>query len=332
MLPTILSLFFVVWLPAINVAQVITYVSGAQQLDSGKFWISTSLLNVEWKSNCLIATYCNKPEFKMITANLVNGEKNSFTWQLNENLEKLSNSAFISYWTEGSPADIAISIEIIGIDPKYRFQRTCDQTLATKAFKYEVQEAHSGSSNSGNDSDLGQMIVELRGRCFDATLTVQKYIGCCPWCIKIETTASTSAIPSENGFSLTKQHSLIVCACIVTLCLITMCILRLIFDRYEKSKKSVTQKIAISPVVQSRSWKIMKIDEKDYLTGNEMSQSKTSSNRTILQNESLITTNVSGRIFKNSNTTIENYRSSSINSNIYDRLTCSLDDQLLSHY
>ncbi|MCP9259595.1 hypothetical protein DINM_002531 [Dirofilaria immitis] len=246
MLPTILSLFFVVWLPAINVAQVITYVSGAQQLDSGKFWISTSLLNVEWKF----------------------------------------------------PADIAISIEIIGIDPKYRFQRTCDQTLATKAFKYEVQEAHSGSSNSGNDSDLGQMIVELRGRCFDATLTVQKYIGCCPWCIKIETTASTSAIPSENGFSLTKQHSLIVCACIVTLCLITMCILRLIFDRYEKSKKSVTQKIAISPVVQSRSWKIMKIDEKDYLTGNEMSQSKTSSNRTILQNESLITTNVSGRILK----------------------------------
>lgn len=35
--------------------------------------------------------------------------------------------------------DIEMSIEIIGIDPKYGFQRSCDYTAATKAFKYEVQ-------------------------------------------------------------------------------------------------------------------------------------------------------------------------------------------------
>lgn len=32
-----------------------------------------------------------------------------------------------------------MSIEITGTDPKYRFQRSCDQTAATKAFKNEVQ-------------------------------------------------------------------------------------------------------------------------------------------------------------------------------------------------
>ncbi|VDN01996.1 unnamed protein product, partial [Onchocerca ochengi] len=104
------------------------------------------------------------------------------------------------------------------------------------------------------------MIVELQGRCFDVTLTIRKHIGRCPWCIKIETTVATSAIePSENGFSLTKQYRSLVCVCIVTSCLTTMCILQWIFNRYEKSKKSIMRKATISPVMPSTSWKIMKI-------------------------------------------------------------------------
>ncbi|VDO42231.1 unnamed protein product [Onchocerca flexuosa] len=266
MLLTIVSLFFISWSPAIKADKVITNASTVQQPGLEEFWISANLLNIEWKPNCLIITYCNKPELKMIKTNHINGEKSSFSWQLDENLKQLSNSAFISYWTEGSPLDIEMNIEIIGVDPKYRFQRSCDQTVATKAFEYEVQEAHSRNLNSGNSSSLGQMIVELQGRCFDVTLTVQKHIGRCPWCMKIETTVTTSAIePSENGFSLTKQYSLIVCVCIVTSCLITICILQWIFNRYEKSKKSFMRKATISPVMQSTNWKIMKIEKSDSL-------------------------------------------------------------------
>uniref|UniRef100_A0A1I7VJZ1 Fibronectin type-III domain-containing protein n=1 Tax=Loa loa TaxID=7209 RepID=A0A1I7VJZ1_LOALO len=299
-------LFFVIWSPVFHTVMIVVSAPTQQQPDPEEFWISVDLLNVEWKPSCFIISYCNKPELKMIKAN------------------PLSNSVFISHWTTGSHVDIEMSIEIIGIDPKYRFQRSCDQTVATKAFKYEVQEEHSGSSSVGNGSDLGQLIVELRGRCFNATLTVQKYIRQCPWWIKAETTTAATAEPYENEFPPIEQCTFVVFTCIVTSCLVIMCAIQYILKLYEKSGKLAKRKATILPVVQSRSWKIVKIDGNSHLTSDTMNDNKSSTSRSTLKSESLINC-AGGQIFANSDTIIESDRSSSINDRTYDNVAHSDD-------
>ncbi|VDN03085.1 unnamed protein product [Thelazia callipaeda] len=167
---------------SLSVIRLITIVRAApsvqQQMAVKGFWISADLLNIEWEANCLSIAYCIEPELKMT---------------------KMSNRAFVSHWIEGSAEDMEIIIEVIGIDPKYRFQRSCDQTFATKAFAHE-------KTNSKTDiiSGLGKMIVELTGRCFVASLAVQKYNKHCPWCENIEQT-NISAI-ENNGSLLRSMH------------------------------------------------------------------------------------------------------------------------------
>uniref|UniRef100_A0AAF5PP28 C2 domain-containing protein n=1 Tax=Wuchereria bancrofti TaxID=6293 RepID=A0AAF5PP28_WUCBA len=319
------SLLFVIWLVMIRASRVVASTSTRQQQDLEEFWISVNLLNVEWKPSCLIITYCNKPELKMIKTNPVNGEKSSFSWQLDQNFEQLSNSAFISHWTAGSPVDIEMNIEIIGIDPKYRFQRSCDQTAVTKAFKYELQEEHFGNLSTGNGSNLGHMIVELRGRCFNATLTAQKHIEHSPWCTGIETTTTVDSIkPYGHDFEFfpIKQYSLIVFTCVITSCLIIICILNL----YRKSGKLAKQKASVLPFVQSTNWKMMKINGNGHLNSNTMSEDKSnnSSGRSTLKSESLINC-AHDQIFANSDTIIESDRLSSINDRAYDSIAHSND-------
>lgn len=89
MLLAIASLFFVIWSSAIHTARVIAITSASQQSDPEEFWISVNLLNVEWKPDCLTISYCDKPELKMIKTNLINGEKSSFSWQLDQNFEQV---------------------------------------------------------------------------------------------------------------------------------------------------------------------------------------------------------------------------------------------------
>uniref|UniRef100_A0A0R3S377 C2 domain-containing protein n=1 Tax=Elaeophora elaphi TaxID=1147741 RepID=A0A0R3S377_9BILA len=323
MFPTRALLFFTLWSSAIHIIQVTTGFSTTLQRGPEKFWISATLLNVEWKQACLTITYCNQPELKMIKINSVNGEKSSFSWQLDQNFEQLSNSAFISHWTEGTPVDIEMSIEIIGIDPKYRFQRSCDQTAATKAFKYEIEEEHSQGSENG--SDLGQMIVELRGRCFNATLTVQKHMAVCPWSASVETTTTYTAtkvsILNENGFSRIEGGGFLMIICVSTSSLIIVCAVRCVLSQYLKSWKLVKPKAPILPAVQSKSWKVMKFP------GNAMSESKNSSSsdssgnsgRIAFKNNPLISSN-DGQIFANSDTIIESDRSSSGSARTYDHI------------
>ncbi|KAL4002560.1 hypothetical protein ACH3XW_3945 [Acanthocheilonema viteae] len=333
---TIALSFLVIWSSAIHAAQVVTSASTIRQRDPEEFWISANLLNVEWKLACLTVTYCNQPELKMIKRNSVNEEKSSFSWQLDQNFEQLSNSVFISHWSEGSPMDIEMSIEIIGIDPKYRFQRSCDQTAATKAFKYEAQDEHFENSGGANGSELDEMIVELQGRCFNASLTVQKHIGRCPWCAKFKTTTIATTTKSyENGFSAIKQYDLLVIICIITSCLIIICPLLCIFNQYWKFGKLSTRKAPILPVVQSKSWKIMKFRGNDHFITNSMSESKNSnssggsSSRISLKHKSLINS-TGGQSSANSDTVIESDCSSSVSIGTYDNI--ALPDNMPIYY
>lgn len=76
-------LFFAIWSRLVISASII------QQPDSEEFWISANLLSVEWELACHTITYCDQPELKMIKTNSINGEKNSFSWQLDQNFEQV---------------------------------------------------------------------------------------------------------------------------------------------------------------------------------------------------------------------------------------------------
>lgn len=86
------SLFFIIWSPTIHVVHMLASAAAIWQRDPNEFWISVNLLNVEWKLACLTSTYCNQPEVKMIKTNSVNGEKSSFSWQLDQNFEQVGRT------------------------------------------------------------------------------------------------------------------------------------------------------------------------------------------------------------------------------------------------
>lgn len=148
---------------------------------------------------------------------------------------------FVTYWNRGSPSDISIATEIIGFDPKYRFQRVCDLTGAKRIFLPSDNQNHivdvvsktrnmlcpqekrfsqeefterqktlavnncilifshlQGRARSIKSSGK-RIIVELKGRCFEASLAVQSHLEECPWCT---TDAPTTSKTPDQVFIL----------------------------------------------------------------------------------------------------------------------------------
>uniref|UniRef100_A0A0M3JFU3 FBA_2 domain-containing protein n=1 Tax=Anisakis simplex TaxID=6269 RepID=A0A0M3JFU3_ANISI len=103
------------------------------------------LLSVEWKIGCLTTAYCARPQFRLTTTNHASTESNSITWLVTEDIVQVSNKyqlenadqarPFISHWIRGEPSDLSVACEIIGADPKYGFQRTCDFTPTVAIFR-----------------------------------------------------------------------------------------------------------------------------------------------------------------------------------------------------
>ncbi|KHN78655.1 Uncharacterized protein C05B5.4 [Toxocara canis] len=107
--------------------------------ESTPFWTTAELINVEWKKGCLTTAYCSSPQFRLTTSNYVSTESNSISWTVTEDIVQEQSRPFISYWIEGTPSDLSVACEVIGSDPKYGFQRTCDYTPAVGIFRDNVQ-------------------------------------------------------------------------------------------------------------------------------------------------------------------------------------------------
>uniref|UniRef100_A0A915CV40 C2 domain-containing protein n=1 Tax=Ditylenchus dipsaci TaxID=166011 RepID=A0A915CV40_9BILA len=159
------------------------------------FWLSTDLLAVDFRKGCLSTALCHEPKFKLLnTMTIHNGEQAVISWPANGgDLVQEHARSFVTYWPIGDPEDVSL---------------VCDETPTKRVFNEAViQQAlirprWESSSNryvrsvgvrqarnlqphadkeelSGNGE---RMIVELRGRCFNATLAVRKHTKRCPWC------------------------------------------------------------------------------------------------------------------------------------------------------
>ncbi|GMR43131.1 hypothetical protein PMAYCL1PPCAC_13326 [Pristionchus mayeri] len=153
------------------------------------FWITAELLRVDWKEGCLTTGGCSHPRFKIVKEIQSMKEKVSISWPVSEHFVQESSRQFVSHWSSGIPDEVTLSCQITGNDPVYAFPRVCDQTSASKPFRgagtddvFGRYRRHEGLVVETIDADDRKKVIEVRGRCFNATLVVQKHTERCPWC------------------------------------------------------------------------------------------------------------------------------------------------------
>uniref|UniRef100_F1L8F8 C2 domain-containing protein n=1 Tax=Ascaris suum TaxID=6253 RepID=F1L8F8_ASCSU len=188
------------------------------------FWLTTEVRTIEWRRMCLTTAGCADPRLRLVEWNLISNEKISSSWSLAENNDQ--QRSFVSHWNHGTPADVTFGCEISGVDPMYGFPRTCDTTSAVRTFHHEPTKVNKLSNAAAEVNDDGKMIVELRGKCFNVSLAIQKHQTHCPWCSsptelslisQLTETESSRDIPNEWI-----DHEHLLSAGVITLALIAV--------------------------------------------------------------------------------------------------------------
>ncbi|CAJ0597490.1 unnamed protein product [Cylicocyclus nassatus] len=152
------------------------------------FWMTAELLQVDWREGCLTTAGCFQPRFKVLEEMLPITEKISISWPISEHFVQDSSRSFVSHWAKGKPEDLTLSCQVVGIDPTYGFPRVCDQTATIRVFQERVAETgrnrrHQDMPTTAiSEEELGKKLIEIRAKCFNATLAVQKHTERCPWC------------------------------------------------------------------------------------------------------------------------------------------------------
>ncbi|KAM3723362.1 Glutamyl-tRNA(Gln) amidotransferase subunit B [Dirofilaria immitis] len=145
------------------------------------YWLVADVLNIEWRKGCLTTAGCAEPRFQVIKMNNANNEANLISWPITLKLTEETSHSFISHWISRSASDIALKCEVSGLDPTYGFPRICDTSPSKRIFDDDENNhlEHIRKQHSSN----GKLIVEVRGKCFNASFALQKYDRC-PTCVE----------------------------------------------------------------------------------------------------------------------------------------------------
>ncbi|KAK0417477.1 hypothetical protein QR680_013033 [Steinernema hermaphroditum] len=181
---------------------------GPKEVPEGAFWITADLLSVEWRPRCLTTSGCANPQFKMTKSmDVVTREEVSISWPIvpEQDIVQDQSRSFVSFWTRGAAEDVNLDCQIVGTDPTYNFPRICDQTLQVRLFERAIKEQITSQLRlrrheldaSGVEKE-GKMVVEVKGRCFNATLAVQKHLERCPWCPEVHHFAAVADQQQES--------------------------------------------------------------------------------------------------------------------------------------
>lgn len=52
--------------------------------ENTNFWLTTNLLNAEFRKGCFSTALCHKPKFKIINKMTINGEESIMSWLIND--------------------------------------------------------------------------------------------------------------------------------------------------------------------------------------------------------------------------------------------------------
>ncbi|CAJ0597460.1 unnamed protein product [Cylicocyclus nassatus] len=168
------------------------------------FWITAELLRVDWKEGCLTTAGCSQPRFKVLEDMLSISERISISWPVSEHFVQEASRPFVSYWENGNPQDVTLSCQVVGSDPTYGFPRVCDQTPSIRVFQDEVVKALGRNRRHQDlttiaipEEELGKRLIEVRAKCFNATIAVEKHTERCPWCPDLSHALFEQELPED---------------------------------------------------------------------------------------------------------------------------------------
>ncbi|EFO23312.2 hypothetical protein LOAG_05174 [Loa loa] len=155
-------------------------------LDSSRaiFWLTSKLENIEWRKGCLTTAGCAQPRFQLALLNAITNEKLSKSWLITPKLMQERQRMYVTHWSDGSPSDILVSCEVVGVDPTYGFPRICDSSTSVDIYQNEAKKSLQKRSDTISLGVDGKVIVRLTARCFNSTIIMEKYEERCPWCIE----------------------------------------------------------------------------------------------------------------------------------------------------
>ncbi|CAJ0597579.1 unnamed protein product [Cylicocyclus nassatus] len=156
---------------------------------ANSFWMTADLLRVDWSEGCLTTAGCSHPRFEILGDLLPLTEEISISWPISEHFVQDTSRSFVSHWAKGKPEDLKLRCQVVGTDPLYGFPRVCDHTASVRPFPdgtVEVLERRRRqamvTTTSLPEDELGKRLIEIRARCFNATVAVEKHTERCPWC------------------------------------------------------------------------------------------------------------------------------------------------------
>uniref|UniRef100_A0A7E4ZVD2 Si:dkey-194e6.1 n=1 Tax=Panagrellus redivivus TaxID=6233 RepID=A0A7E4ZVD2_PANRE len=143
------------------------------QCEASNFWIVSRVTDVETNTDCLAnSCFTNDLHFRVSHAISRLNESSESEWSANS-VDAVKQ--FTSVWTDGLPEDVQVQLSVINYDPSFGFPRVCDAT--SKVAFYRVPQM------PGFESSENVRTFRLQGRCFNATVLLQKHIEVCPWCV-----------------------------------------------------------------------------------------------------------------------------------------------------
>ncbi|CAI4229088.1 unnamed protein product [Auanema sp. JU1783] len=159
---------------------------GSFSVNAETFWITTELLKVDWREGCLTTANCAHPRFKIQEELLTLSDERTVSWPISEHFVQDAPRVLVSEWRSGKPEDVSVSCQVVGTDTMYGFPRTCDKTSSVRVFQATDSETpihtRSRRHNMETTDEKGKSIIEIRGKCFNATLTIEKHTERCPTC------------------------------------------------------------------------------------------------------------------------------------------------------
>uniref|UniRef100_A0A914HW18 C2 domain-containing protein n=1 Tax=Globodera rostochiensis TaxID=31243 RepID=A0A914HW18_GLORO len=141
------------------------------------FWISTEVEQLHFRKECISAQLCAEPRFTLVNQMPKYNERLSHDWSMSKAEVPGISLEFFTFWGRGVPSDVTIQVLVHGIDPKFKFSRTCDESSYVSVFQF-------GAKVKGQNDEVYEKVqLELHGQCFNATLTIQLFRHRCPWCL-----------------------------------------------------------------------------------------------------------------------------------------------------
>uniref|UniRef100_A0A7E4VD21 Uroplakin-3b n=1 Tax=Panagrellus redivivus TaxID=6233 RepID=A0A7E4VD21_PANRE len=151
---------------------LLVFLITATHCAASDFWIVTRVTDIKTDTACLAKTcFANNLLFRISHAIPRFNETSETEWSANSNE---TEKQFTSVWTAGLPEDVQAQLSVINYDPSFGFPRVCDTTSKVSFFKVPQYPGFESSENVRT--------YRLQGRCFNATLLLQKHEEKCPWC------------------------------------------------------------------------------------------------------------------------------------------------------